>query len=165
MADLSTMVIASLSKIWHLIPIVIAIILFKKFINNKDKKNRIKKNEENEKNGLTLELRVKKKYEDLAYKVTSNEIKNDQSNNQIDFLCYKDNRTLLFTCNNSSTSKSITQEDIKEFINNANKYVETNNMEENKVEFRYAISYIDVLDKTATKILIDDKYNCKYVVI
>ena len=160
MADLGTMVIASLSKIWHLIPIVIAIILFKKFINNKDKKNRIRKNEENEKNGLTLELRTKKKYEDLGYKV-----ENDLTNKLIDFLCYKDNRTLLFKCNNSSTSKSITQEDIKIFINNALKYVEINDMEENSVEFRYAISYSDVLDKTATKILIDDKHNCKYVIV
>ncbi len=64
----SEMILASFSKIWHLIPIVIAIILFRKFLNYKDKKRKILKNEEDEKNGLTLELRTKKKYEELGYK-------------------------------------------------------------------------------------------------
>ena len=48
------MILASFLKIWHVIPIIIAIILFKKFMNKKDKKRRINKNEEYEKNGLTL---------------------------------------------------------------------------------------------------------------
>lgn len=160
MADVSEMIIASLSKIWHLVPIVIAIVLFKKFINNKDKKNRIKKNEENEKNGLTLELRIKRKYEDLGYEVTYDEKKDKE----IDLICCRDNRTLLFKCKNTSQSKSITEKDIKTFYYNALEYVEINGLEEKNTEFRYAIPYLDILDKSAMKIFMDDSYNCKYVV-
>ena len=63
------MIIASFLKIWHLIPLIIFIILLKKFVNNKDKKSRINKNDENEKNGLTLEVRTQKNYENLGYEV------------------------------------------------------------------------------------------------
>ena len=52
MADVSTMLMGSFSKIWHLIPIVITIILFKRYMNMKDKKRIMNKHEENEKNGF-----------------------------------------------------------------------------------------------------------------
>lgn len=159
------MVLASLSKVWHLIPIVIAIILFKKFVNNKDKKRKINENEENEKKGLTLELRTAKKYEKLGYKVIYHEKQDDNKDQGIDLLCHKDDKTLLIQCKNSSKSKSITAEDIKIFHSNATKYIKTNDIEKNKVEFRYAIPYSDVLDKSAIKILTDDSYNCKYIVL
>ena len=61
------MIIASFLKIWHLIPLIIFIILLKKFVNKKDKKSRINKNEKNEKNGLKLEVRTQKNYENLGY--------------------------------------------------------------------------------------------------
>ena len=154
------MVIASLSKIWHLIPIVIAIILIKKFVYKRDKKRILNKNEENEKNGLTLELRTVRKYEELGYKVE--EGKKDQG---IDLLCYKDDKALLIQCKNYSKSKSITGKDIKIFHKNAIQYVKTNDIEEKDIGFRYVIPYSDVLHKSAIKILMDDYYNCKYVVI
>ena len=160
MVDISDMIIASLSKIWHIVPIVIAIVLFKKFMNKKDKTRRINKNEENEKKGLTLELRTVKKYEKLGYKVDNS--KKDQG---IDFICHKDEKIFLLQCKNNSKSKSITEKDIEIFHTNAIKYVKTNDMEEKNVEFRYVIPYSDVLDKSAIKILTDDYYNCKYVVI
>lgn len=157
MLDSSEMIIASLSKVWHLVPIVIAIVLFKKFIDYKDKKRRIKKNEEN---GLTLELRTIKKYEDLGYKIE--EGKKDQG---IDLLCYKGDKTFLFKCNNTSKKKSIIDEDIETFCNNAIKYAKTNDIKSKDVEFRYIIPYNDVLHKSAIKILMDDSYNCKYVAL
>ncbi|PLY06626.1 MAG: hypothetical protein C0625_08540 [Arcobacter sp.] len=160
MVDISDMIIASLSKVWHLIPIVIAILLFKKFINTKDKKRRININEENEKKGLTLELRTVKKYEKMGYTVIYNE-----KEQGINLLCSKNNKTLLFQCNNYSKSKSITDKDIKNFISNAIKYVKTNNIKKNDVEFRFVVPYLDVFDKSAIKILKDDSYNCKYVVL
>ncbi len=159
------MILASLSKIWHIVPIVIAIILFKKFMNKKDKERRIKRNEEHEKQGLTLELRTVKKYEEWGYTVTSHELEEGEKDQAIDLLCYKDDKTLIIQCKNASEPKSITAEDIKIFHSNALKYVETNNIEKNKVEFRYVIPYTDVLDKSAVKILTDDFYNCKYVVL
>lgn len=58
MANSTEMIIGSLSYIWHLIPITIFIILLKKFLTHKDNKKRKIKNEENEENGLTLELRT-----------------------------------------------------------------------------------------------------------
>jgi len=159
------MILASFLKIWHVIPIVIAIILFKKFMNKKDKKRRINKNEEHEKNGLTLELRTRKKYEDLGYKVISPEIQEGETDQIIDLVCSKDDKTLLFQCKNASTSKSITGEDIKKFHSYALNYVKSNDMAEKDVEFRYVIPYSDVLHKSAIKILTNDSYNCKYMIL
>ncbi len=160
MVSATDMVIGSFSKIWHLIPIVIAIVFFKKYINKKDKERQINKNEENEKNGLTLELRTSKKYEDLGYKVEDG--KKDEG---IDLLMFKNDKTLLVQCKNNSESKSITDKDIKTFHSNAINYVKTNDIEKNGVEFRYVVPYSDVLDKSAIKILEDDAYNCKYMVL
>jgi len=162
---MTEMILASLSKIWHLVPIVIAIILFKKFINNKDNKNRINKHEENEKEGLTLELRTVKKYEDLGFKVTCFDLSDDKNKLGIDLICHKDDKTVLVQCNNNSKSKSISHEDIKTFYTNAINYVKKNDIEENNVSYRYVVLYRDVLDKNAIKILTDDSYNCKYMVL
>lgn len=49
MADISDMIIGSLSKVWHLVPLVVFIILVKKFMHNKDNKRRININKEHEK--------------------------------------------------------------------------------------------------------------------
>lgn len=153
----SEMIIASLSKVWHLVPIVIAIILLKKFINNKDKKEKMLKNQENEKNGLTLQLRTIKKYEALGYKISSHE------KQKIDLVLSKNEKILLIKFNTTSESKSVKDEDIKTFYNDANEYIKENEIKE-KVEFRYVIAYMDVLHKSAIKILTDNTYNCKYVV-
>ena len=160
MVEASDLIIASLSKVWHLVPIVIAIVLFKKFIDFKDKKRRIMKNEENDKNGLTLELRTIKKYEDLGYKMT--DVKKDQG---IDLVCHKNDKTLLFQCKDVSKSKSIIDEDIKTFYTNAIKYVKTNDIKTKDIEFRYVVPYGDVFHKSANQVLVDDFYNCKYVVL
>lgn len=154
------MIIASLSKIWHLIPIVIAIVVFKKYISYKDKKHRIIKNEENEKNGLNLKLRTIKKYEDLSYKVE--ELENEEG---IDLFCYKEEKRLLFYCKDISKPKSIKEEDIKLFYNNAMNYLKKNDIKENSVEFRYIVPYSDVFHKSAIKVLSENSYNCKYVVL
>lgn len=156
------MIVASFLQIWHIIPIVIGIILFKKFLNNKDKNRRIEVNEQHEKNGLTLELRTGKKYEEMGYNVVYNEQKSEE---EIDLLCSKDDKTLLIQCNKNSDKKSISSEDIKSFIDNAMKYLKVNDIEAKGVEFRYAILYPEVLDKSATKLLSDDSYNCKYIVL
>lgn len=157
----SEMIIASLSNIWHIIPIIIGIILLKKYVTNKDKKNKMMKNKENEKNGLTLELRTIKKYEDLGYKVRS--IKNE--NQEIDFIMIKEEKTLLVKCNNSYEKKSIKDEDIESFCLNANKYLEANNIEKIDAQFRYVIPYADSLHKSAIKIFADEDNNCKYLVL
>lgn len=157
---MAEMIMASLSKIWHLIPIVMAIVLFKIFINKRDKKNRINKNEENEKNGLTLELRTVKKYEKSGYKVE--EGAKDQG---IDLICSKGDKTLLIQCKNTSESKSITDEDIKQFRRSALEYAKTNDMKQNSVSFRYVVPYRDVLHKSAVKILTNNSYNCKYAIL
>lgn len=155
------MILASLSKIWHLVPIVMAIVLFKIFLNKKSNKDRIKKNEENEKQGLTLVSRTIKKYEDLGYTVINNAL----DDFGIDLLCSKDDKTLLIKCSNDTQSKSISSEDIIAFHSNAKNYVKSNDLEAKSVEFRYGILYRDVLDKSAIKILSNDSYNCKYMVL
>lgn len=160
MLDISEMIIASLSKIWHLVPIVIAIVLFKKFINKKDKKCKINKNEENERNGLNLELRTVQKYEELGYKVEK-----AKENQGINLLCFKENKILLVCCKDISLSKSIMDEDIKIFYKNAMDYVKINDLPGNDLELRYVIPYSDVLHKSAIKILMDNSFNCKYVVL
>jgi hypothetical protein len=161
MTNSSEIIIGSLSYIWHLIPIIIFIILLKKFISARDNKKRKMKNEENEKNGLTLELRTIKKYEDLGYKVVSNKMQNQD----IDMFCYKDDKTILVKCNNSSNSKSIKEEDIMAFYDDAIKYINTNNIKEKNAVFRYAVPYKDIFHKSAIKILTDDYYNCKYILV
>ena len=165
MGSLSDIVINAIYQLWHLIPIVIVIVLFKKFIDNKDKKERINKNEENEKNGLTLELRAVKKYEELGYEVISQELEDDKEDKKINLVCTKDNKTLLVKCKDCSKAKSITEEDIKIFYSDAIKYIKKENIKEKDVVFRYVVPYKDVFDKSAIKTLTDDFYNCKYVVI
>lgn len=157
---LSDMIIASLLKIWHILPIILFIILFKVFMKKKDNKRRRKQNEENIKNGLTLELRTRKKYEKLGYQVE--DIITEQN---IDFICCRDEKILLIKCKNNSELKSILEEDIKIFHTNVMKYIKVKDIKQNSVEFRYVIPYSDVLAKSAIKILKDDSYNCKYVVI
>jgi len=159
------MILASLSKIWHLVPIVIAIVLFKIFLNKKSNNDRIKKNEENEKQGLNLLSRTIKKYEELGYSVINNTIEEEKKELGIDLLCSKDDKTLLIKCSNHTTPKSINSEDIKAFHANAINYVKSNDIEEKNVEFRYGVLYRDVLDKSAIKILTNDSYNCKYLVL
>ncbi len=153
------MITASFLKIWHLVPLIIFIILLKKFINNKDKKSRVRKNEENEKNGLSLEIRTQKNYEKLGYEVKYYE-KED-----INLICKRENKILLIQCQNDSKSKSITEKDIKEFYKNSIKYLNINNIEKKDAQFRYIVAYSDVLHKSAIKILMNDSYNCKYVVL
>ncbi len=153
MLDTSEMIIASLSKVWHLIPIIILIILFKKFINSKDKKHRMSINEENEQKGLTLKSRTVKKYEDLGYKIISQESQENEKDQSIDLICTKDDKILLIQCENTSKSKSITSEDIKKFHKKAINYLEKNKIKQSKAEFRYVVAYSDVLDKSAIKIL------------
>lgn len=155
------MILASLSKIWHLVPIVLAIVLFKIFLNKKSNKDRIKKNEENEKQGLSLISRTIKKYEDSGYTVINNAL----DDFGIDLLCSKDDKTLLIKCSNDTNPKSISSEDIIAFHTNAKKYIKSSDLEPKSVEFRYGILYRDVLDKSAIKILTDDSYNCKYMVL
>ena len=157
------MIIASFLKIWHLIPLIIFIILLKKFVNNKDKKSRINKNDENEKNGLTLEIRTQKNYENLGYEVKYQ--KKQENKEEIDLVCKRDNKILLIQCKNDSKTKSITEDDIKTFYKNALQYLKTNDIEKKDAQFRYVVAYSDVLHKSAIKILRDDFYNCKYVVL
>lgn len=148
-------------KIWHLIPIAIAIVLFKIFLNKRDKQKRVLKNDENEKNGLTLKVRTRKEYENKGYSVEE-----PKENNQgIDFILSKDNKTLLVQCNDVSEAKSITDKEIKAFHKNASNYVKENGMEGLNMELRYMIPYNDVLHKSAVKILSNDSYGCKYVVV
>lgn len=158
---ISDMIIASLLKIWHIIPIIAFIILFKVFMKKKDNKRRRKQNEENKKSGLTLELRARKKYEKLGYEVKENKAKD----NEIDLICKRDNKTLLIQCKNISEPKSIEEKDIKTFYNTASEFLRNSEIQQNDVEFRFVIPYSDVLAKSAIKILKNDAYNCKYVVV
>jgi len=161
--DISYMIMASLSNIWHIVPIIIAIVLFKKYMNMRNRKNIILKNEEYEKNGFTLQSRAIKKYKDLGYEVTI--LKDEDKKLGLDLLCIKNKKSIIVQCKNSFELKSIIDEDIKTFCNNAKKYSKENNIEKSDVEFRYIIPYSDVLNKTAIKILSDDYYNCKYVIL
>jgi hypothetical protein len=161
MTNTTEMIIGSLSYIWHLIPIVIFIILLKKLLTYKDNQKRKIKNEENEKDGLTLKLRTIKKYEDLGYKVDTN----TTGNQDIDMICHKDDKTILIKCNNSSESKSIKAEDIISFYDSAIEYINTNKIKEKNAAFRYVVPYKDLFHKSAIKILTDDDYNCKYVLV
>lgn len=160
----SEMIISSLSQVWHLIPIVIFIFVFKKFMDNKGRKYKININEEYEKKGQSLEFRTIEKYEKLGFNTIHNQAPEIEEQG-IDIVCTKDEQTYLIKCNNNSKSKSITAEDIKVFHKNAIEYVKTNNLEEKNVKFRYVIHYEDALDKLALNILKDDNYNCKYVII
>ncbi|MAD41582.1 MAG: hypothetical protein CL623_04235 [Arcobacter sp.] len=160
MGSLSDIAINALYQLWHILPIIILIVLFKKYIDHKDKKNKKIKDEENEKNGLTLEVRTIKKYEEIGYKVESLE-----NVDGIDLICSKEDKIFLVKYNNSIDKKSIKNVDIKAFYKTASKYVKENQLEIKNVEFRYIVANKDALDKTAIEILMDDFYNCKYVVL
>lgn len=162
---ISDMIIASLLKIWHIIPIVLLIILFKVFMKKKDNNRRRKQNEENEKNGLTLLLRTQKKYENLGYEVKHYEKQNNEQEQDISLVCERDEKTLLIHCKEASLAKSIHDKDIKKFYTKANDYLQNNKLIQKDVEFRYVIPYSDVLSKSAIKILNNESYNCKYAVV
>lgn len=160
MEGIGHIVLSSLREIWHLIPIVIGILLFKKFINVRDRKNRVKKNAENEKNGFTLKKRTIKKYEELGY-----EVKEVEDAKGIDLVCSKENKTFIMQLNNVSDLKVVTGDDIEDFCDNAHRYMKTNEIDKKTTEFRYVVPYMDVLQKTAFQVFSDDSYKCKYVVL
>lgn len=157
------MVIASFLKIWHIIPIIIGVILFKKYIDSKDRKRRVKLNEEFEKEGLSLALRTGQKYEKLGYEVVYNQLEDE--NNAVELICSKDGKTLLFQCKKETNPKSISADDIEAFIDEASKYVKSNSIDKSLVELRCAVLHPEIFDKSAMKLLSDDNNNCKYIVL
>lgn len=158
---MTEMILASLSKIWHLIPIVIGIILLKKYLDYRDNQKKMMIHENHEKNGLTIDVRAKKKYEEMGY--TLQETKENVQG--IDFIMSKDDRTLLIQCNNNTQTKSITAEDILNFHKNAKAYVKENDMVGMNMELRYIIPFKNVLHKSAIQVFSNDHYGCKYVVV
>lgn len=159
--DVSEMILASLSKIWHLVPIVIAIILFRKYITYRDKKQKMIKNEENEKNGLPLETRTKNKYEDLGYEIVNQDIEAQG----IDLHMKRDDKSFLFIFDKNSETKSVKENNITNFIDDGLEYMRENNLDDKDVELRYVIQYSDVLHKSAINILGYNNFNCKYLVL
>lgn len=173
MLNIGDVLLGVLSQIWYFIPIIIAIGLFKNYVNKKEKatrQNRNKKRQKefyanNEKKGQEFELRTGRKFEELGYKVVYNGIEKGRKDEGIDLLCYKDNKILLVQCKNYSKPKSVTHEHIKIFHSNAIKYVKTNQIKNKNVEFKYAIPNKNVLDISAIKILMNNFYNCRYIEI
>ena len=159
-SNILEMVLASLEKIWHLVPIVIAVLLFKKFITTRDRKRRIEKNLENENKGLTIKHRTINKYEKLGYKIE--EINKSQN---LDLICTKDEKSFIMQLNNALNKKTITAQEIEDFINKGKEYIKANNLNVENIEFRYVIPYTDMLEKSAVNIFADDNYKCKYMIL
>jgi hypothetical protein len=51
------------------------------------------------------------------------------------------------------------------FYDNTIEYINTNKIKEKDTTFRYVVPYKDLFHKSAIKILTDDDYNCKYVLV
>lgn len=119
----------------------------------------------NEEKGINLELLTGRKFEELGYKVIYNGLEKGRLDAGIDLICTKENEILLLQCKNYSKPKSITHEHIKIFHSNAMKYIKTNNLDERNTKLKYVIPNKEVLDISAIKVLMNDFYNCKYVVV
>lgn len=119
----------------------------------------------NEEKGINLELLTGRKFEELGYKVEYNGLEKGKLDAGIDLICTKENEILLLQCKNYSKPKSITHEHIKIFHSNAMKYIKTNNLDERNTKLKYVIPNKEVLDISAIKVLMNDFYNCKYVVV
>lgn len=120
----------------------------------------------NEEKGINFELLAGRKFEELGYKVQYNGLEKSKLDGGIDLICTKENqKTLLVQCKNYSKAKSITHEHIKIFHSNAMKYIKMNNLNENNIELKYVIPNKEVLDISAIKVMMNNFYNCKYLII
>lgn len=119
----------------------------------------------NEEKGINLELLTGRKFEELGYKVEYHGLEKGRLDGGIDLICTKENEILLLQCKNYSKPKSITHEHIKIFHSNAMKYIKTNNLDERNTKLKYVIPNKEVLDISAIKVLMNDFYNCKYLVV
>ncbi len=45
------------------------------------------------------------------------------------------------------------------------KYIKDNNLNENSIELKYVIPNKEVLDISAVKVMMNNFYNCKYVIV
>lgn len=120
----------------------------------------------NEEKGINFELLAGRKFEELGYKVQYNGLEKSRLDGGIDLICTKTNqKTLLVQCKNYSKPKSITHEHIKVFHSNAMKYIKDNNLNENNVELKYVIPDKEVLDISAIKVMMNNFYRCKYLIV
>ena len=119
----------------------------------------------NEEKGINFELLAGRKFEELGYKVEYHGLEKGRFDAGIDLICTKENEILLLQCKNYNKPKSITHEHIKIFHSNAMKYIKTNNLDERNTKLKYVIPNKEVLDISAIKVLMNDFYNCKYVVV
>ncbi len=138
--------------------------------SNEYKEEIIKKQKEfhieNEEKGIHFEMLTGRKFEEHGYKVNYNGLEKGKRDNGIDLICTKENRkTLLIQCKNYSKEKSITHEHIKVFHSNAMKYIKKNNLNENQIELKYAVPKKEVLHISAVKTMMDNYYNCKYIIV
>ncbi|MFX4232758.1 restriction endonuclease [Aliarcobacter butzleri] len=137
--------------------------------NQNTQNNKIRQREfykKNEEKGINFELLAGRKFEELGYKVQYNGLEKSRLDGGIDLICTKVNqKTLLVQCKNYSKPKSITHEHIKVFHSNAMKYIKDNNLNENNIELKYVIPDKDVLDISAIKVMMNDFYRCKYLIV
>lgn len=165
--------------------ILIVFLIVKKFVLNLEKnlkqKRRIERREQNSQNwksrqrefykrneekGINFELLAGRKFEELGYKVQYNGLEKSRLDGGIDLICTKENqKTLLVQCKNYTKPKSITHEHIKVFHSNAMKYIKDNNLNENNVELKYVIPDKEVLDISAIKVMMNNFYRCKYLIV
>lgn len=162
-----------LAQIWYLLPLFILLSFFKVYIEKKEKefkKSKRKKNQrefhlKNEENGKEYERLTGKKFEELGYKVIYHGLEKGKFDQGIDLICYINNKIYLVQCKNYSKEKSITHEHIKIFHSNAIKYIKTHNLDEKNVELKYVIPNEYVLDMSAKKVLMNNFYNCEYLIV
>lgn len=137
--------------------------------NQNAQNNKIRQREfyrKNEEKGVNFELLAGRKFEELGYKVQYNGLEKSKLDGGIDLICTKTNqKTLLVQCKNYSKPKSITHEHIKVFHSNAMKYIKDNNLNENNVELKYVIPDKEVLDISAIKVMMNNFYRCKYLIV
>lgn len=137
--------------------------------NQNTQNNKIRQREfykKNEEKGINFELLAGRKFEELGYKVQYNGLEKSRLDGGIDLICTKTNqKTLLVQCKNYSKPKSITHEHIKVFHSNAMKYIKDNNLNENNIELKYVIPDKDVLDISAVKVMMNNFYRCKYLIV
>lgn len=173
MTNYSNIFIESLNQIWCLLPLLITLSFIKVYINKKEKefkKEKRKKQQKdfykkNEENGKEFEKLTGKKFEELGYKVIYHGLEKGKFDQGIDLICYVNTKIYLVQCKNYRKEKSITHEHIKIFHSNAIKYIKTHNLDEKNIELKYVIPNENVLDMSAKKVLMNNFYNCEYLIV
>ena len=142
-----------------------------KFLEDKIIKRKISSEErkkryfENISKGKAFEKFTAEHYRKKGYEVEERGLTLKRKDGGIDLIAKKDDTIILIQCKNYAPHNKIDHVKIKEFNSNCLVYVESNRLDKDKVDFRFAISNGECLDKSAVMFFKDKTNKCRYEIV